>query len=88
MLLHQWAPDMETLLKSKGLWKYMKIVILDTTYDQAKIVFDGKKDDVVGVITTYISREIQFHISGIDCPHQVWNEMNSLFYRVDEIHAT
>jgi hypothetical protein len=26
-----WAPDMETLLKSKGLWKYTKVAIPDPT---------------------------------------------------------
>jgi hypothetical protein len=28
-----WAPDMETLLKSKGLWQYTKVVIPDPTDD-------------------------------------------------------
>jgi hypothetical protein len=31
-----WAPDMETLLKSKGLWNYMKTMIPDPTDDQEK----------------------------------------------------
>jgi hypothetical protein len=55
-----WAPDMETLLKSKGLWKYMKTVILDPIDDQEKFIVDGNKDEVVGVIMTYISWEIHF----------------------------
>jgi hypothetical protein len=55
-----WAPDMETLLKRKGLWKYMKVVIPDPTDDQEKFIVDGKKDEVVGVIMTYISWEIDF----------------------------
>jgi hypothetical protein len=50
-----WDLDMETLLKSKGLWKYTKVVIPDPTDASAKFVIDGKKDEVVGVITTYIS---------------------------------
>jgi hypothetical protein len=66
-----WAPDMETLLKSKGLWQYMKIVIQDPIDDHEKSVVDNKKDEVVGVIMTYISWEIRFHLSGIEFPHQV-----------------
>jgi len=58
---------METLLKSKGLWQYTKVTILDAL---EKISIDGKKDGVVGVITNYISWEIYFHLSGIDCMHQ------------------
>jgi hypothetical protein len=61
-------------------------VIPDPTNDQAKFVVDGKKDEVVGVNTTYIAREICFHISGINCPHQAWKKLKSLFDRVDESH--
>jgi hypothetical protein len=33
--------------------------------DQNKLFVDGKMDEVVGDIMTYILREIRFHISGI-----------------------
>jgi hypothetical protein len=66
-----WEVDMETLLKSKRLWQYMKTVIPDPMEEQAIFVVDGKKDEYVGVITTYISWEIHFDIIGIDCPHKV-----------------
>jgi hypothetical protein len=32
----------------------MKIAILDPIDNHAKFIVDGKKDEVVGVITTYI----------------------------------
>ena len=48
-----WALDMETLLKSKGLWKYTNIVILDPIDDHKKFIVDGKKDEYVGLIVTY-----------------------------------
>jgi hypothetical protein len=82
-----WAPNMGTLLNRKGSSKYMKISILDPTYYQEKFIVYGKKDEAVGVIMTYISREIRFHINGIDFPHQVWKKMKSLFDQVDESHA-
>jgi hypothetical protein len=77
---------METPLKRKGLWKYTNISIPYPIDDHEKFVVDGKKDKDVGVITTYISWEIQFHLSGIDCPHQVWRKLKSLFNQVDKIH--
>jgi hypothetical protein len=61
-----WAPSMETLLKTKGLWQYTKTVILDPTNDHEKFVVDGKKDEAMRVIKIYISWKINFHISGID----------------------
>ena len=49
------TPNMETLLKSKGLYQYMKITIPYPSNHQAKFVINGKKDEAVRVITTYIS---------------------------------
>jgi len=82
-----WAPDMETLLKSKGPWKYTKTAILVPTDDYMKLTVNGKKDEVVGVIMTYISWEIRFNTTRIDCPHQVWKNLKSLFKKVDDNHV-
>jgi hypothetical protein len=49
-------------------------VIPGPTDDQVKFVVDGKKDEVVWVIMIYISREIRFHLSGIDYPRQLWKK--------------
>jgi hypothetical protein len=81
-----WAPDMETLLKIKGSWHYTKVVIPYPTDALKKISIDGKKDEVLGVIMTYISWEIHFHLSGLDCLHLVWKKMKTLFNQVDKSH--
>jgi hypothetical protein len=39
--------------------------------DHTKFIVDGKK-------------EIRFHISEIDCPHQVWKKLRSLFEKFNE----
>lgn len=49
-----WAQNMETLLKSKGLWQYMKATIPDLKDDQVKFVIHGKKYEAIWVITNYI----------------------------------
>jgi hypothetical protein len=53
-----WEIDMEMLLKSKGLSKYMKVAILDSSDVATKFAINKKKDEVAGFITTYISCEI------------------------------
>ena len=63
--------DMETLLKSKGLWKYTKVVILDPSDALAKFTINRINVEVVGVIMNYISHEIWYYTSGIDFPHVV-----------------
>jgi hypothetical protein len=50
-----WEPYMETLLKSKELWKYTKIVILDPTNDQEKFVVEGNKDEGVDALIIWPS---------------------------------
>ena len=50
----------------------------------AKFAVNEKKDEDVGVNTTYISHEIWFHTSGIDFPHAILKMLKSLFYKVDE----
>ena len=49
----------------------MKVSIIDPSNGHEKFSIDGKKDEAIEVITTYISHEIQFHTSGINCPHEV-----------------
>jgi hypothetical protein len=62
----------------------MKDVIPDPKDDQMNFIIDGKKDEALWVITTYISQEIHIHTSGIDFPHEVWKKLKSLFDKVDE----
>jgi hypothetical protein len=50
-----WDSYMETLLKSKGVWKYTKVAIPDPIDALEKKFIDGKKEKVLGVITTYTS---------------------------------
>jgi hypothetical protein len=45
---------------------------------------DGKKDDATRVMTTYISREICFHISGSDCLNEVWKKLKKLLEKANE----
>ena len=58
--------DMETFIKSKGLWQSIKIAVLDPNDRHQNLVTNKMKDEAVGVIVIYISREIHFHESGIN----------------------
>ena len=33
---------------------------------------------------TYILWDIQFHTSGIDCPHEIWKKLMSVFIKVEK----
>ena len=49
-----WALEKETMLKRKGLWQYKKVLIQDLIDNKENLVVNGKKDEAVMVITTYI----------------------------------
>jgi hypothetical protein len=53
-----WAQDMETPLMSKVSCQFTKTLVPKLKDGQQKFVIDEREDEVVGVITTYISREI------------------------------
>ena len=42
-----WETNMEMFLKSKGLWQYTKVLILDPSNAQENFVINGNKDEVV-----------------------------------------
>ena len=79
-----WLQDMETLLKSKGIRQYMKTIIPYLKVDQVKFVINEKKYEAIGIITTYISRDIYLHTSKIDCPHEAWKKMKLLLDKIDK----
>jgi hypothetical protein len=59
-------------------------VIPNPTNAQEKFIVDGKKFEAMGVIMTYISWGIQFHLSEVNFLHQVLKNMKSLYDRVKE----
>ena len=62
----------------------MKVLILDLSNAHEKFVINGKKDEDVKVITTYMSCDIWFHTSGINYHHEVQKKLKSLFDKVNE----
>jgi len=42
---------------------------------------------IARVTMTCISREIQFHTSGVNCPNHVWKKLNHLFHKIDGIQV-
>ena len=43
-----WVLDMENVLKKKGLWQYTKLDIIDTTNEQAKLIIEKKRINLLG----------------------------------------
>jgi hypothetical protein len=64
----------------------MGITVVPNPMDEYnKIMVKWKKDEVVGIMMTYISRVIYFHTCGIDYMNEVHKTLKNLFDKVDEI---
>jgi len=75
---------METLLKRKTLWQFTKTIVIGTKYEHEKLMAKGKKDEAIGVMTTYISRQNFFHTSGINFSNEFQKRLKNLFDMVIE----
>jgi len=82
-----WTQDIKTLLNIKTLWLFIKIVVPYPKNEHEKFMVNGKKEEIISVMATYISREIQFHTSGIDYLNEVWKKLKKLFNKVDESYV-
>ena len=75
---------METLLKSKGIWNFINISIADSNDAEDNFSINRKNVEVMGIIMTYILRDIFFHTREINCPHVIWTKMKTLFNKINE----
>jgi hypothetical protein len=78
---------MEDLLRSKALyWITMgkEIAPID---DDKKDKWDNRNDEACGLIGMSISPDLRYHLQGIDDPEVAWDEIESLFGKLNIIRA-
>jgi hypothetical protein len=73
----------ENFLKGKALWQFTKNIMPNLEDEHKNFMVNGKKDEAIRVIMTYISREIYFHISRVDYLEFFWKKLKKLFNKVD-----
>jgi hypothetical protein len=61
-------------------------VVQNPKDEHENFIVNGKKDRVVGVMTTYISREIFFHASRINYQNQATKKSTTLFNKINKSH--
>lgn len=74
----------QNLLKYKELWQINNVIVHGSKNKNEKFMANWKKDKVVGITMTYISRQIQFHASQIDYMNGVWNMLKTFLDMVDK----
>ena len=82
---HSWKGDMEIQLHSRGLYR----VTMDTEYEDGLAIeksrFLNKKDEAFGFLCLSISRDLLFHLAGLKTPKEIWDKLETLYGKKDEL---
>ena len=81
-----WKSRMEDVLQSMGFFRITSGKETEPT-DYEKIKWANRCDESRGFIGMSISTNFLFHISGIDEPDKVWEKLESVFGKHNEIRV-
>ena len=82
-----WKSHMEDLLRSKGLYRITLGTEAAPLDALKRVKWDNKNDSARGLIGMSVSRDLQFHLQGIDAPDAAWNKLETVFGKHNEIRA-
>ena len=78
---------MEDVLRSRILFRITSEKETKPTDDDNKIKWENRCDEARGLIGMSISIDLRFHISEIDEPDIVWEKLESVFAKHNEIRG-
>jgi hypothetical protein len=74
-----WKFCMEDVLRSKGLYQITLEKEQEPNDDNKKSKWDNKNDETCGLIRMSISRDLRFHLQGIDDHDEAWEKLQAMF---------
>ena len=78
---------MELQLRSKGLHR----VTMDTEVEPGSAIeksrFLNKKDEAFGFLCLSISRDLLFHLTGLNTPKEIWDKLETLYEKHDDLRV-
>ena len=84
---HSCKGDMEIQLRARGLYR----VTMDTEEEPTSVIdkarFLNKKDEAFRFLCLSISRDILFHLSGLKNPKEIWDKLDTLHGKQDDLRV-
>ena len=78
---------MEDLLRSKGLYQITLGKEKKPIDDDKKVKWANRTDEARGLIGMFISLDLRFHLKEIDDPNEAWENIESMFGKLNIIRA-
>ena len=78
---------MEILLIVKGLYRVTIETEVDPNAAVEKIKWHNRRDEAYGLLCLSISRDLLFHLDSLASPNEVWEKLEYIFGKTDEIRV-
>ena len=78
---------MEILLRATGLYKVTMAIEAEPNAAAEKIKWHNWRDEAYGLLCLSISRDLLFHLDGLNSPDQVWEKLSDIFGKTDEMRG-
>ena len=85
--LFKWKAEMEILLREKALCRVTMDTKADPNVAVEKIKWHNKRDEAYGLLCLSISRDLLFHLDSLTFPNEVWENIEYLFGKTDEMRG-
>ena len=82
---HQWKEDMEMQLHSKRLFRLTMDTTIEPTHYVDKEKYQNRLDEAYECLCLSISWDLLFYINGLKTPKEVWDNIDSLFDKQDDL---
>ena len=78
---------MEIFLREKGLYRVTMATEAEPNAAAENIKWHNRRDEAYGLLCLSISRDLLFHLDGLNSPDQVWEKLSELFGKIDEMRG-
>ena len=78
---------MEILLREKGLYRVTMETEEDPNAAAKKIKWHNMRDEAYGLLCLSISRDLLFHLDGLESPNELWENLVDIFGNIDEMRG-
>ena len=83
----EWKEKMEILLRVKGIYKVPMPTEAEPNEATEKIKWHNRRDEAYGLLCLSISRDLLFHLDGLRSPNEVWEKLQTLFGKTNEMRG-
>ena len=83
----EWKAEMDILLRDKGIYKVTMDIEVDPNAATEKMKWHNTRDEAYGILFLSISRDLIFHIDSLTSLNEVWENLEEIFGKIDEMRG-